>query len=518
MGVAGDLIDLIMLLYDKLEYMVRVNKEVSESFFSFLGVLTGDSGSPQFWNLLLAGFKLYPLVGDIPINGRLIPKLEHADDLMIMSNTGQGFQAKLNGTSAHMGNIGCEIQTLKCLWGAMGIKPKIPQEFFLDGKPLQEASKFQYVGIWHDLNAKDMYAEHHRIYIEKAERMSRACLAVARMVGGLSVWDMIVLYMARVDPYLIAAADICPDIIKARRLEREAVQNHYLHQMLKLTERSVIAVLFSETGLEPISYRRVSLLLRNLKYLAGLTEERLVKNGLIDSLNLAREHKMAWVNDVVIVLSELPIPVYWDVQAHSAIHVKTIDGLLGDVKHSMEKSIHAELSAYSRTRDLLPDRVVWLGGKWVHEVLAFRLYLRVRNEKHRIALTHAVLSGHALAMERMRWAERYKPQVPRKYRLCRFCKDRLEDSIHALFVCTHPPLQQIRYVFFQKVFETYPDLRGAHSDPGLFFKDILVKDKTIGLLGKLAYEILEIFYSEPMAVINPALYAPPVVINQPPQP
>ncbi|KAJ6455617.1 hypothetical protein C8R47DRAFT_1228111 [Mycena vitilis] len=110
----------------------------------------------HFWNLLLAGFKLYPLVGDIPINGRLIPKLEHADDLMIMSNTGQGFQAKLNGTSAHMGNIGCEIQTLKCLWGAMGIKPKIPQEFFLDGKPLQEASKFQYVGIWHDLNAKDM--------------------------------------------------------------------------------------------------------------------------------------------------------------------------------------------------------------------------------------------------------------------------------------------------------------------------------------------------------------------------
>ncbi|KAJ7660933.1 hypothetical protein DFH06DRAFT_907334, partial [Mycena polygramma] len=97
---------------------------------------------------------------------------------------------------------------------------------------------------------------------------------------------------------------------------------------------------------------------------------------------------------------------------------------------------------------------------------------------------------------RMRWAERYKPQVPRKYRLCRFCKD-LEDSIHALFVCVHPPLQQIRSVFFRKVFETYPDLRGVYSDPGLFFKDILVKDKTIGLLGKLAYEILEIFYSEP---------------------
>ncbi|KAJ7901541.1 hypothetical protein B0H13DRAFT_1553190, partial [Mycena leptocephala] len=121
-------------------------------------------------------------------------------------------------------------------------------------------------------------------------------------VGGLSVWDARTLYMARVDPYLISAADICPDVVKIRRVEREAVQNHYLRRMLGLTERSVIALLFSETGLEPISYRRTLLLLRNLRYLAN---QRLVKNGLIDSLNLARQLKMSWVNDVVIVLSEL---------------------------------------------------------------------------------------------------------------------------------------------------------------------------------------------------------------------
>jgi hypothetical protein len=185
MGIASDMIDLIMLLYDKLEYMVRVNKELSESFFSFLGVLTGDSGSPQFWNLLLASFKLYPLPGDITVNGKAISKLEHADDLMVLSTTGHGFQAKLNGTSTHMGDIGCEIQTMKCLWGAVGIKPSTPQEFYLDGKLLEEASMFQYVGVWHDLKAKDMYMEHHRIYLEKAERMANACLAVNLCRSGM---------------------------------------------------------------------------------------------------------------------------------------------------------------------------------------------------------------------------------------------------------------------------------------------------------------------------------------------
>jgi hypothetical protein len=197
------------------------------------------------------------------------------------------------------------------------------------------------------------------------------------------------------------------------------------------------------------------------------------------------------------------------VKADSAILPKTIDGLLEGVKHSMESMIYAELTAYSRTRDLLPDRLVMVDGKWTHKVMAFRSYLRVRNRKHRIALTHAVLSGHALAMERMRWAERYKDPVPRKWRLCRFCKDHLEDAIHAMFVCKHVPVVAIRTVFFQKLFAEHPDLRGLYNDPGLLFKDLLVKEDIVGLLGKLAYESFEIFYSEPMLVINPAIYTPP---------
>ncbi|KAJ6535869.1 hypothetical protein DFH09DRAFT_1369568 [Mycena vulgaris] len=38
-------------------------------------------------------------------------------------------------------------------------------------------------------------------------------------------------------------------------------------------------------------------------------------------------------------------------------------------------------------------------------------------------------------------------------------------------------------VFFEKLFTTLPELRGVYSDPGLFFKDLLVKPEIIGLLG-----------------------------------
>jgi hypothetical protein len=63
-------------------------------------------------------------------------------------------------------------------------------------------------------------------------------------------------------------------------------------------------------------------------------------------------------------------------------------------------------------------------------------------------------------------------------------------------------------VFFQKFFSVHPELQGIYENPGLFFKDLLVKEKTIRLLGKLAYDILEVFYGEPMLDINPALYIP----------
>jgi hypothetical protein len=56
-------------------------------------------------------------------------------------------------------------------------------------------------------------------------------------------------------------------------------------------------------------------------------------------------------------------------------------------------------------------------------------------------------------------------------------------------------------------------LRKLSNDPGLLFKDLLVKEDIVGLLGKLAYESFEIFYSEPMLVINPAIY-PPISVEK----
>jgi hypothetical protein len=39
-------------------------------------------------------------------------------------------------------------------------------------------------------------------------------------------------------------------------------------------------------------------------------DTRLIVDGLLDSLDLARLHKISWINGIGIVSSKLPIPIY----------------------------------------------------------------------------------------------------------------------------------------------------------------------------------------------------------------
>lgn len=163
------------------------------------------------------------------------------------------------------------------------------------------------------------------------------------------------------------------------------------------------AVLFSETGIMPIRYRRVILALGYLKYLLALPPERLAWNALMESYALARGGHISWVNDLKLVLQNLPIPVGWDITAEPQDGFM-VDKLIKLVEKSMNVSIQTELENSSRMREMVVGRKEIENKKLVFKALAFRHYLRVRTHSHRIALTHVVLSGHALAMERMQWS------------------------------------------------------------------------------------------------------------------
>ena len=63
-----------------------------------------------------------------------------------------------------------------------------------------------------------------------------------------------------------------------------------------------------------------------------------------------------------------------------------------------------------------------------------------------------MLSSHPLAVERLRYQERYRPVVPHPWRLCRFCRLEVEDEVHALLKCqVRSDLLALRAAFTQDV-------------------------------------------------------------------
>ncbi|KAJ6598712.1 hypothetical protein B0H10DRAFT_1825934 [Mycena sp. CBHHK59/15] len=129
-----------------------------------------------------------------------------------------------------------------------------------------------------------------------------------RFVGNLTAWDARTLYMARVDPYVIAGCEVCLDVDAKSLKLHESVQCMFRRRLLGVGVRSMRAVLFSETGIWSIRYRCIYLALKNLCYLLKLKAEegkpqRPAWNAFQQSVNLARAKKISWVNDLRIVLS-----------------------------------------------------------------------------------------------------------------------------------------------------------------------------------------------------------------------
>jgi hypothetical protein len=157
------------------------------------------------------------------------------------------------------------------------------------------------------------------------------------------------------------------------------------------------AVLFSETGIMPIRYRQVMLALGYLKYLLALPPERLAWNALMESYTLARSGHISWVNDLKLVIQNLPIPVVWDITAEPQ-EESMVDKLIKLVERSMNVFIQTELKNESRIKDMVAGRKEIENKKQVFKALAFRHYLRVKTHTHRFALTHIVLPGYVLAI------------------------------------------------------------------------------------------------------------------------
>ncbi|KAJ7584990.1 hypothetical protein C8J56DRAFT_788879, partial [Mycena floridula] len=211
-----------------------------------------------------------------------------------------------------------------------------------------------------------------------------------------------------------------------------------------------------------------------------------------------------WALDLEGVMTRLPIPVLWDLSRNKHISTVHCEALVVQVRHSMEVYLQHEIDHSSCVRDLLFGRREWDKDSktLVVKVLAFRHYLRVKKPKHRRVLVHVMLSGHGLAMERMRQGKCYKPIVPREWRLCRFCVQGQKDMIHTLLLCSEPQVMEHRKRFMEDLNLCLPGFCQQFLDPGLFLRALVAERETVDIVAKFCYDVLQRFYSVPMLYVR----------------
>lgn len=289
--------------------------------------------------------------------------------------------------------------------------------------------------------------------------------------------------------------DVCPQHLEWL----EKIQRRFIRRLLGLGDRSPVAPLFTETNIVPIRYRRLMGAISYLEYLSTPKASLYARSAMLDSWNLYLDGHSGWVMDLMYVLKDLPTPL----QLPPLPNASPED--IRRVKKAVDRSCRAWLlQEIEQTPKLylLHGRLEPLGhGEYKAVVMYLRNYLRVVNTNHRKAVTRLLLSSHNLALERMRWSERYHDRVPRELRLCRLCANAVESPEHALLLCTgSEELIALREAFLTSIEPCLPSIKDSISPRTAVHnvQQILFREDTIQRAARFVYEVLEMYDKIPL--------------------
>lgn len=254
----------------------------------------------------------------------------------------------------------------------------------------------------------------------------------------------------------------------------------------------MIAPLFTELGIMPLRFRRLILALRYLSYIITRPPDDYIHAAMRDSFDLYLNGHPGWFGDLFLALHNLPTPIL--LPQLTELNAARIEILIKEVKGCSARWLQEQITQSPKLY-LLHGRMEPQGTGPAREIISwFRHYLDLPIAKHRIALTRLLLSDHCLAIERLRWADRYHPFVPRDQRFCRFCKTEVETVEHALFFCVASgDLVVLRAELMQNLRVVWPGCWILPVNAVRCLQTLVFRHDTLPLLAKYAYDVLQLF-------------------------
>jgi hypothetical protein len=193
-----------------------------------------------------------------------------------------------------------------------------------------------------------------------------------------------------------------PDINKMALGELSDVQKAFLRRALGLSKWSLICALFTETGLDPLEFRRLDLTLGYWYYIVMCPSTRYVYQALVEAIQLDYDGHRSWVSDLCTAVArevaELTFPAHPDLMKEDWVQ---------QVREQLRENLNAKLLTQvkgSRRLYLLHGRLEpgAPDEEWLPVPCKLCHYLRVGNPGHRKALTRLLVADHCYRDEALR--------------------------------------------------------------------------------------------------------------------
>ena len=439
-NIAGRFYSIIKDMYQKNQLCVKIDNHLTPMFRSFTGVRQGDILSPNVFKIFLNDLPdiFSKCSNHVSLNKQRVDCLMYADDIVILSDTKEGLQERLNLLHVYCSKWCLNVnlnKTKVMIFNKPGKRFNYP--FYYDnGKLIECTSNYKYLGITFTPSGKFSQCKD-----ELYKKSIKACFKLQQCMSSSnpSVHTLLHLYDHTVKPILTYGCEIwgmfATNSAACKKIDQylfekvfendisEKSQMKFMKYILGVNKKSSNIAVMSELGRYPLYF---SIILSMLKYYHRLvtcdSDHELLQDAYICNQNLHQSNINTWFSSIEYILKKLSIN-----------NVKTKINSFGRIiKDKLCKSFQSFWTEYREK--ILESKQGKLYTYFLFKnTFGVEKYLSLHEFRFRQSICKIRISAHPLRVETDRYAKSY---IDRAKRICNYCtSDKVEDEKHFIVEC-----------------------------------------------------------------------------------
>ena len=411
-GVTGKFFNIIHTLYTEDTTGVKIRDGVSDFFKPNRGVRQGCVLSPLLFNIYIADLQeKLDSVDKIKISeDKEISSIFWADDILLLSESKEGLQAKLDTLNLYAKSNSLQINTDKTecmIFNKTG--RLLSDSFHVGGIQLKIVRQYKYLGF--------LVTPSGSISAGLEDLRVRALRGYMKLRTTLGSFFKTDIHNVMVKPIILYASDFWGCLKLPKNNPVEKLHNLFCKQLLGVQKQTNTTSVLLELGMTPLSLFALKYSIKNWDRIKHGNSNSIVKESLLD----AEHNNLKWITSIQNLLLANGLG-YLLTDENPQIGKEEI------VFNRLKDQFNQTSFAYINSGE---NKLAFYGT--LKKEIGMEKYLtEIRNIEHRKSMTKLRMSNHLLNIEKGRHMG-----LPRGERTCPFCPPAIEDEQHFLLKCDH---------------------------------------------------------------------------------